>query len=218
MKKSFLLDDLKRIADGQVAFFGRNCEVIIHDLSTLECSVVYVAGAVTRRQFGAPATNLLVRLLAQYGDAVPDMYSYPTQGPDGRPLKSSTTFIRNEKGKAVFALCMNYDVTGYINAISLIEDHIRIEKKPDDEVVKEIFSSNINETCEEITHISLNEFGKQPIDLSREERIMFIDVLTKNGTFLIKGMVEHVAGLMNISKYTLYGYRRICEERNRGKG
>ena len=39
---------------------GKNTEVVIHDLRHPESSLVYVIGNVTKREIGAPATNLIL--------------------------------------------------------------------------------------------------------------------------------------------------------------
>ena len=44
MDKKTLLENLCRIADGLVAFWGRDYEIAIHDLSRLESSLVHIAG------------------------------------------------------------------------------------------------------------------------------------------------------------------------------
>ena len=52
------LDLLERLAEGIVAVVGTHCEVVVHDLSDPEHSVVVVAGDVTHRKPGAPVPDL----------------------------------------------------------------------------------------------------------------------------------------------------------------
>ena len=88
-----ILKQLQQIGDSIVAMFGRNCETCIHDLTDLHHSLIYINGTVTGREIGAPATDLLVKLLKN-GDEIPeDMHNYRTVSGDGRTLKSSTMFI-----------------------------------------------------------------------------------------------------------------------------
>ena len=47
---------------------GCRYELILHDLSHLERSVVAVQGNITNRKPGAPATNFLIQMLKKYGD------------------------------------------------------------------------------------------------------------------------------------------------------
>ena len=210
MDKTTLLKSLCVMADTVVRFFGRNCEVAIHDLSRLECSLAYIAGSVTGRTVGAPSTDLLIEHIAKHGDAAPDMAPYATSTKDGHPLKSSLSFVRDAKGQLLFAVCMNYNVTGHLQAIALLNDQIRMNTSPDQGESVETFASTPAETSEAIVRKVLREFGKHPVNLNREERITLVCEFQQAGAFRFKGMVEHVAGLMGISKYTLYSYRKQC--------
>ena len=59
---------------------------------------------------------------------------------------------------------------------------------------------------------SFSRFGKLPTELDREERIALIAQFDQHGAFRFKGMVEHIASIMGISKYTLYSYRKACRQ------
>jgi predicted transcriptional regulator YheO len=207
MSKSSLMENLKRIADGLALFLGRNCEIVVHDLQHLESSVAHIAGSVTGRRVGSPATNLLVKHLAQHGDDARDLHAYSTQSPTGHPLKSTTMFMRDARGRVVAAICINYDITSHLNALALIEEHVRINSEADSGL-HETFVASVGESEEDLVRSVLKRFGKHPIDLNREERIEAIKMFEDNGVFRIRGMVEQVSVLMGISKYTLYGYRR----------
>lgn len=71
--------------------FGSNCEVVLHDLSNLDNSVVAIAGEFTGRSVGSrPMGLLLSRLQAGNYD---DVIGYDNVLTDGRLCKSSTIFI-----------------------------------------------------------------------------------------------------------------------------
>ena len=70
----------------------------------------------------------------------------------------------------------------------------------------------LEETMEAIVRKVLQQFGKLPTELDREERIALIAQFDQHGAFRFKGMVEHIASIMGISKYTLYSYRKACRQ------
>lgn len=107
MDKKTLLENLCRIADGLVAFWGRDYEIAIHDLSRLESPLVHIAGEVTKRAPGAPATDFLINHLSRYGADAPDVRPYRAQGRHGEPLRGSLVYIKDDKGVPVFAMCIN---------------------------------------------------------------------------------------------------------------
>ena len=50
-------------AEGLSLMLGSRYEVILHDLSHVESSIVAIYGNVTNRNVGGPATNYLLQLL-----------------------------------------------------------------------------------------------------------------------------------------------------------
>lgn len=211
MDKKTLLENLRNFVDAITLFFGRHCEIAVHDLSQLESSLIHIAGTATGRKVGAPATDFLINHLAKYGDDVPDVPPYATRTADGHPLKSSLTFIRDAKRHPIIAICINYSIANHLNAIELIEEQVRMYRGSSDEDRSiETFASTSSETSEAIVKKVLRDFGKHPVDLNREERIALVCMFQQAGAFYFKGMVEHIAELMGISKYTLYNYKKLC--------
>ena len=59
--------------DALAATFGRDCEVVLHDVSDLTSSVIAIAnGHVTNRRIGSPATDLLVSIVERSDDTGAD--------------------------------------------------------------------------------------------------------------------------------------------------
>lgn len=209
-------EDLKRnliaMAEAIVSFFGRNCEVAVHDISRMESSLVHIAGNVTNRKPGAPATDLLARHLAKYGDMAPDLPPYPSKNAAGCPMKSSLNFIRDKSGRIVAAVCFNMDISRQLDAIEMLENQVLMSGVMQNDK-KETFSNTLSEASNSLVKDVLAEFGKHPQSLSREEKIELVKRFEAAGAFYFKGMVEDIARIMGISKYTLYSYRKIANDR-----
>ena len=109
-----------QLVEGIFQMLGSRYEVILHDLSHVESSIVALAGDVTHRKIGGPVTNYLLQLLQKYGDSAPNSINYRNVTTDGRILRSSTIFIRDENGHIVGSLCINQDLTDYIVASRLL--------------------------------------------------------------------------------------------------
>lgn len=210
-EKDLILQTLKQLADAIVSIFGRHCEVVIHDLThltDLSHSLIHVAGDVTHRKPGAPITNVVVKSLHEEGNEVKDQYNYRTTTKDGRILKSSNIYIRNSRGKVIGALGINFDITEFLNTVSLMQSFVRTEDS-DISLKRETFASSANETIDSLIDQAVAEMGKQPSAMSTTpERIKFIELLEHSGTFHIKGAVEYVARLMGVTKFTVYRYRQ----------
>src|SRR5690625_4500836 len=53
MERDNMLNFLKRIADGLAVMFGKNCEVVIHDMENDDSSILYITNKhVTQREIG----------------------------------------------------------------------------------------------------------------------------------------------------------------------
>lgn len=207
-EKDRIFQMLRQVADGIVTIFGRHCEVVIHDLthlSDLSHSLIYVAGDITHRKPGAPITNVVVQALHEEGDEVKDQYNYKTTTSDGRILKSSNIYIRDSHGKVIGALCFNFEITEFLNTVSLLQSFLRTDEN-DTPLKRETFASSANETLDSLIEQVVGKMGKQPSAMSTAERIQCIELLEHNGTFHIKGAVDYVARVMGVTKFTIYRY------------
>ena len=96
-----------------------NAEVVLHDLSKPQHSVVYVANnSVTGRKVGQTFHHLIEKAVfaGNPADGVVDNYFFKKEG---KQIRSSSLLIRNEAGELIGALCINVDVTAAQQIIDL---------------------------------------------------------------------------------------------------
>lgn len=204
-EKECIFENLKVLADAVVSLFGKNCEACVHDLSSLQKSLIYIQGDVTHRKPGAPATDLLLKMLKHQSVAEDTMYNYKTTTADGRSLKSATTFVKDSTGKPFAAFCINLDTTDFYNAsLALMPfiNHLENDHHPSIET----FAHSIGETVEALFARSVDDIGKHPATMNVDEKTRLIRHLEENGTFQLKGSVDQVAQLMGVTKFTVYNY------------
>lgn len=185
------------------ATVGQYCEVAIHDLRHPDKSLVYLAGNVTSRQLGAPITDLVLLSLRKYGDECQDFINYTSTTRDGKTLRSSTSFIRNDNNKIIGCICINIDISPLLSWKYFLESSLAPAGNPP---LEETFTNDISETLNNIIKATL---GNSPIpvtELSKEKKLNIVNTLDTRGVFLIKGAVELVASTLGISRYTVYNY------------
>jgi predicted transcriptional regulator YheO len=210
-----IFEVLENLADAIAITFGPNCEVAIHDLSELRNSLKYIAGNVTNRKPGAPITDFVIKSLKSEGNSIKNRYRYKTTTKDGKILKSSAIYVRNSKKEVIAVVCINFDVTPFMDSVSIIQNLINTTEL-ESKLANETFAFTVNETLDSIIEQVVIETGSQPSRISKKkDRINFIDLLEDKGLFLMKGAVDHVAMAMGISKYTVYNY--LQEIRNSKK-
>lgn len=187
--------------------FGRNCEVVLHDLSKPRQSVIKIAnGHITGRDVGSPATDFILSLIKNKD--IPDLIvGYRTRTKKGHDLKSTTIFIRNNKKKIVGALCINLDITPYVSAKNALEELcMNISAQGDSREVPEKFESSVDNLIQELLEKNIKKIGMPVAHMRKEDKLQIIRNLKKDGLFLIKGSGKKVSNELNISLPTIYKY------------
>lgn len=183
--------------------FGKNCEVVLHDLSIPQNSVVYtVNNHVTGRQIGQAFEHLIKDVLLSKNFENDCTANYRTMTEDGKKIKSSTALLRDAKGKVIGALCINYDLNP-LNDMKILLDEFMDTPQEKVKSTVEPFA-NVIEIVEDLINKMI---GNSPVTtLKRKDKIELIQFMDKKGVFLIKGALEKVAEKLNISKVTVYSY------------
>ena len=189
---------------GLTAIFGNNCEAVLHDLTEgYESTVVMIEnGHVTGRRIGDCGSNLGLEVLR--GTAVDgDKYGYFTNTRDGRVLRSSSIYIRNDDGKVIGCLCINFDVSNLMVADKTIRSLI---SNGDGDKEEEFFVNDVNQLLDALLQKAQEEVGKPVSYMSREEKIRVVKFLDQKGAFLITKAGNRICQFLDISKFTLYSY------------
>ncbi len=195
------------IMRGMKELIGNNIEFILHDLSSPQSSVAVVVGNITNRHVGAPSTNVVIEALKKYGDDAQDILGYSSVSKDGRTLRSSTIFIRDENGHIVGCFCFNVDLTDYYIAENLLKNFCTLNSM-EEKGSQEVFAQDIGEVAEEIVQYEINKFGKPVPMMNRNEKLQLIEILDAKGVFDVKGSPEMVARYLGASVFTVYNYMK----------
>ena len=208
---------MQRLVPDLAEALGPDTEVVLHDLKQLPNSIVAIAGSVTGRREGGPATNLLLKLLREGNTN--NFLNARSEISNGRILRSSTLFLKDEEGRAIGCLCFNTDVTDGLEIRNFISKHfIGIEAEEKGSVAEEsseIFSQDVEELKREMVRKAVDNVGV-PISLMRKEhKLQVTKTLDEAGLFLIRGAAEYVAQALGVTRYTIYNYRdsvRVSDE------
>ena len=204
-----LLTNLIQIADGIAEQFGADCEVIIHDLQSenLEETIVYIKnGHVTGRKTGDGPSRVVLRSIEalERGEALTEMRGYQTRTADGRHLKSTTMYIKDEYDEYRYILGINFDITALVGARKSLQN-LETSAPFSDETDGDI-NLNVNDLLDSLIRQSEAMIGKPPAQMTKEEKIRAIRFLDDAGAFLITRSGDKVSEYYGISKFTLYSY------------
>ena len=199
---------LSRLATAIHATVGPDCEVVVHDLRHPDRSVIAISGDLTNRRVGAPVPD--PELLP---DAV-DKFTEDDIGrraitPTGRELLASTTWVRDERGRIVGAMCVNVDRSGLEHARDLIDRHLGPIDSP--AATMSSFASSV----EELTRGAVAALTGRghPRRLRPEQRIELVRRLDEQGVFAIRGAAEAVASELGVSRSSVYGDLRVARRK-----
>ena len=201
------LDLYKRLAHALALQFGSGCEVVVHDLESADPSHSIVAienGHVTGRKVGDGPSHVVLEAL-HAGDAqLEDRLAYLTKTADGKILKSSTVFIRDETGRAVGIFALNYDITLLRAMGDTIAEVVGTEPSAPRE--PEPIVRSVADLLDDLIEQSVELVGTPVALMTKEEKVRAIRYLNDTGAFLITKSGPKVCKFFGISKYTLYSY------------
>ena len=206
MKPDKRFEFASHVAKGLAGQFGRNCEVVIHDLrgDNHEHTIVAIEnGHVTGRSIGDGPSHIVLESLRENPKMIEDRISYFTKTSDGRVLKSTTLFIRDDDEKVIGLLGINYD----ISMLVAIDDAIRAftgQDSPGKDV--ESISGNVSDLLDELLDHSVRLIGKPTALMSKDEKMRAIRFLDERGAFLVTKSGPKICQFFGISTYTLYSY------------
>ena len=107
-----LLKPYVPLVDFLADYLGSNAEVLLHDLTNLEHSIVKIRnGHISGRKEGDPCTDFALRIVQKPPEDKQYSTNYKSCHKDGFPMKSGTFFIRNAGNRIIGMLCINIDST-----------------------------------------------------------------------------------------------------------
>jgi Uncharacterized protein conserved in bacteria len=186
------------------AHMGNSVEIVLHDLTNdYEHTIVDIRnGELTGRSIGGCGSNLGLEVLK--GTVVDgDRYNYVTQLPEGRILRTSSLYIRDESGKSIGSICINTDITDTIKLEEYLHNYNHYIVSEED---TEILSNDIGQILDHIMNCAQLHVGKAPDKMSKQEKLEYLKYLDKKGVFLITKAGKKVCETLKISKGTLYTY------------
>lgn len=203
-----MLAAVRQVVPGLAAVLGSESEVVLHDFNYLPNSIVAIAGDLTGRKTGDAATNYLLKHLHE--DDTRNVVNYCTTMPDGRVFRSSTLFLKDDSDRAVGCLCINVEISRYIEMRDYISKNLvgdDGEHGPESEGGSEVFPRDVEQLRKEMLKEAIKKVGVQVSYMKKEDKVQVVKTLEENGFFLIRGSAETAAQVLDVTRYTIYNYK-----------
>ena len=189
-----LLELLEQIAKAIAAQFGSNCEVVLHELSgkSAYSSIVAIEnGHVTGRKVGDGPSHVVLEQLGHEDDNAEDQLGYLTRTKDGKILKSSSVYIRDETGKVTGILGINYDISMMQLFENSLHDFISADQQASRE--PERITLNVADLLDDLIRQADELVGKPVALMTKDDKVKAIRYLSNSGALLITKSGDKIA-------------------------
>ena len=205
------LQVLKASITALASVIGRNTEILLHDLTCPERSVVAIAnGHISGRHVGSPVLGgpeqdkgyeaVMAAAAASHGSEPVVIPDYPTLA-NGRSLRSATVVYRDSNGQPFASLCINTDLTG-LNAAQTFLEQFQPLAQPMGEAESE--PADMEVLMSEIIQASIGQIGLGK--MNKKAKVEAVRVMQERGLFIVKGGVEKAATALGVTRFTVYNY------------
>ncbi len=189
------------------AVCGPGCEIVIHDVTDPEHSLIAIENSLSGRRIGDPMTDLS-RELQQKGTYTNAAYVYNYQGKSkGREFLSSTYFIKNEN-RLIGLLCINKDMEAVQNVNAALHNLLsafNLYETPQSEYRENLDTQLVNLLQNRVSQV-IAESGVTTNRLSLQEKVRIVHKLNDEGLMNVKGAVNEIAEQLSVSVPTVYRY------------
>lgn len=198
---------------------GKNCEVVLHDLTRPDNSIIAIAnGELSGRTVGGPVTDFALKILKRGKmENKPFIANYHGKNMNGNICRSSSYFIHDDAGKIIGVLCINIDITAFIDARKFLTEKIICDNTEENKLTRqenfhnpgnvfENFQGKVDDVIENMLDAVLQKYPVNSARLSQDERLAIVDELNENGLFLLKGGIAVLAERLEVSEPTVYRY------------
>lgn len=212
-----IVEVLKPVVEMMGRMLGPSTELVLHDLTQPDASVVAIAnGHVSGRKVGSTilsgpkddrafgAAWSAATDLSGSGHSVVNVY--PTLTGTGTPLKSATVIYRDADGTPFAALCMNADLTVFKLAHAWLEHAIQGAPAPAAAPESREESPDMDLLMGEIIRSAIRTFGKPVQLMNKEEKVHAVEEMLRRGLFIVKGSVGRAAAALDMSRFSIYNY------------
>ncbi|MBB64004.1 MAG: hypothetical protein CMO81_02965 [Waddliaceae bacterium] len=174
-------------------------EVVIHDLDKDEIQAIY--NPLSRREIGDRSYLNSIDLDASESIIGP----YEKTNWDGRPMKSISIVIRNEKDKAEGFLCINLDTSSFESTHKLLEAFLG-KRISENDNSQDLFKNDLYERINLYVQSYCRDHQVSPEALSKDEKQEIIHALLSDGAFKERNAASYVARVLRVSRATVYNY------------
>lgn len=201
--EAHLLKEAKKITHALGKMFAPFCEVVLHDLCSPEKSILAIENNFSGRKVGDATTNIgLERAINP--DFPEVLQNYANTLPNGKSLKSTSIGIKNEAGKYIASICLNFDTSAFAQISSQLQIFTATQLATHS--TKEQLRSLSLEEIHEAVLLFAQKHQSTPQDLNKEQKQELIQILESKGLLHLRNAISNLANILGVTRPTIYSY------------
>jgi predicted transcriptional regulator YheO len=191
--------------------FGSNTEVVLHDVTNLDSSIVAIEnGYISGRKVGDPVTNLVLKIIREKQYLDKDyIANYSAYSPSKKNFRSSSFFIKGKDNKLIGMLCINSDASFHIQMKEYLDEYcsFMLNKETNNlNDMRENLQGNAQDALKSMIAEIIGGIDIQPKRMTQDEKINIVEKMYINGVFLLKGSIAEAAKALDVTEPTIYRY------------
>ena len=211
-EREAVINALRPVVPMLAAMAGPHLEVVLHDVSRPEGSVIAIAnGHISGRAVGSSVLEgphgdrgfaAATRVVAPGGAVHSLVDGYETATGDGRLLRSASAIFRDADGIPFATLCLNADVSVFQATYAWMEQMLAPLKQA-------ALAPQAAPASAQQMDTLMQEIIGDAVSLAamkREEKIQAVCEMQRRGLFIVKGGVQRAAEALQVSRFTIYNY------------
>lgn len=183
--------------------FPNILEVVVHDFSNLDKSVIFIAnGHISGRKVGSGASELGLRRLLETENTPDLLVNCGNLSGRGNRLKSSSIAIRDGEGRMIGAFCLNFDISLFEHfqhfLTSIVSSEVGEEKEKKETSIEEEIRASIQEY--------LVQHGLAFSQLSYTDKQKIVAHLEQKISLKQRGVIMAIANALQLTRQSIYNY------------
>ena len=198
-----LLREGRKIVEALGKTLAPLVEVVLHDLTDADHSVVAIANNLSGRQIGDAATEMGLARMADPG--FPEVIeNYANRFPDGRPAKSTSIGLKNSRGEYVAAICLNMDVSMLSAVTTGLTQLMRVDVAAPP-VAESLAPRRVEDVRTALEHFAAAR-NTTPMAMTLDQRREAMRELAASGLLNLRRALSEVAQTLGVARSTVYTY------------
>ena len=163
-------------------------------------------GHITGREIGGTGDILGLEYIRNASEDNGTYYNFIEYTKEGKTLRSSTLFLRDEDGNPSVCIAINEDITKSLELERYLHSRNRVDT---DQPNEGKYRGDVNDMLQHLMDQAQLMVGKNSAHMTKEDKLRYLEFLDKHGAFLITYSNAQVCKALNISQFSLYNYLRM---------